>query len=330
MKKINIGIIGSAGYTGGELTRLLLNHPNANIKYLYSKSNANKYLYEIHEDLFQYKKVKFSSCYDDNVDIIFLCSGHGKSRLFLKQFKFKNNLKIIDLSQDFRNNPILQNEKSCNIKFTYGLPELNKQHIARSHYIANPGCFATLIQIALLPLIKKKILKYDINISAVTGSTGSGQSPSYTSHFSWRNNNLSIYKAFTHQHLDEIKNNSIVLYPNFKKNINFIPYRGNFSRGIFASLYFTCYEDIKYIINLYEKFYENHPFVYLSDININLKQVINTNICLLNINKYNNQILITGCIDNLIKGASGQAIQNMNLMFNIDEKSGLNIKSISY
>ncbi|UOF94492.1 MAG: N-acetyl-gamma-glutamyl-phosphate reductase [Bacteroides sp.] len=324
MKKIKIGIIGSAGYTAGELIRLLINHPNIEIKYLYSKSHLDQYVYQVHTDLF-YLKNKFVSYYDDMIDVLFLCSGHGKSKTFLKQFNCNKNLKIIDLSEDFRiDNTLYHNGYIRN--FTYGLTELNKNIINESLNIANPGCFATLIQLSVLPLLNKFLIESDLHVTAITGSTGSGYNSTSKSHFSWRNNNISTYKVFTHQHLKEIYNNAA---SDFRYNINFIPYRGNFTRGIYSSLYFQSDLDIKKVIKLYKDYY-NDSFVYISDSDIDLKQVINTNYCLLKIDKYKNNILVTGCIDNLIKGASGQAIQNMNTMFNFDQRLGLNIKANAY
>lgn len=317
-KKIKVGIVGGAGYTGGELLRILVNHPHATIEFVHSKSKTGKFIYEVHTDLIGDCDLKFTSELADAIDVLFLCVGHGEASVFLKENKINNNIKIIDLSQDHRLN---------NKEFVYGLPELNREQIKKANHIANPGCFATCIQFALLPLAASNLLKEDVHISATTGSTGAGQSLNTTSHFSWRQNNLSIYKAFEHQHLNEIGQSLTQLQKGFKNELNFIPYRGSFTRGIIASVYTSCDLSIDKIQEIYHSYYEAHPFVHISKTAIDLKQIVNTNKALLQLQKHGNKLLITSCIDNLLKGASGQAVQNMNLLFGLDEKAGLNLKA---
>lgn len=322
MNKIKIGILGGAGYTGGELLRVLVYHPNTEIIFVNSQSNKGKKITEVHPDLIGDTDLIFSNTeLIEKIDLLFLCVGHGQAIKRLNQFQYPQKLKIIDLSQDHRLLPS---------KFVYGLPELNRDLIKNAQFIANPGCFATCIELALLPLAALNELNNPVHISAITGATGAGQALSATSHFSWRHNNLSIYKAFEHQHLAEIGQSLKQLQPNFNSELNFIPYRGGFTRGIFASIYTKCKSSIKDIQQQYEKFYLNHPFVHISSNPIDLKQVVNTNKCLLYLEKHGDQLLITGCIDNLLKGASGQAVQNMNLMFGLDETTGLKLKSINY
>ncbi|MGQ0829888.1 MAG: N-acetyl-gamma-glutamyl-phosphate reductase [Bacteroidota bacterium] len=324
MKKIKIGIAGGAGYTGGELLRILVNHPNADIVFVHSKSNAGKNINEVHTDLIGDTKLKFAAELSDVIDVLFLCVGHGEAKKFLTENNINEKIMIIDLSQDFR----LNQQSSINDRqFIYGLPELNHDQIKSAKNIANPGCFATCIQLALLPLAGKSVLKNDVHISATTGSTGAGQSLSATSHFTWRQNNLSIYKAFEHQHLAEIGQSLQSLQKDFKSELNFIPYRGAFTRGIIASLYTQCDLGLEEVQKIYENYYANHPFVHISKSNIDLKQVVNTNKCLLYIEKHKNKLLITSIIDNLLKGASGQAVQNMNLMFGLEETAGLKLKA---
>ena len=317
-KTIRVGVVGGAGYTGGELLRILVNHPHATIAFVNSKSKAGKFIYEVHTDLIGDTDLKFTSDLSDNIDVMFLCVGHGEAKVFLTENKINKKIKIIDLSQDHRLN---------NQEFVYGLPELNKEKIKKANHIANPGCFATCIQLALLPLAANGLLTDDVHISATTGSTGAGQSLSTTSHFSWRQNNLSIYKAFEHQHLNEIGQSLTQLQNGFSKELNFIPYRGSFTRGIIASLYTNCELSIEKILECYQAYYANHPFVHISKNAIDLKQIVNTNKGLLQLQKHGNKLLITSCIDNLLKGASGQAVQNMNLLFGLDEKAGLNLKA---
>lgn len=317
-KSIKVGVVGGAGYTGGELLRILVNHPHATIAFVHSKSKTGKFIHEVHTDLIGDIDLKFTSELSSDIDVMFLCVGHGEAKVFLAENKIDAKVKIIDLSQDHR-------LKSTT--FVYGLPELNKEQIKKANYIANPGCFATCIQLALLPLAANGLLKDDVHISATTGSTGAGQSLSTTSHFSWRQNNLSIYKAFEHQHLNEIGQSLTQLQNSFSNDLNFIPYRGAFTRGIIASLYTTCDLSIEKVEELYQAYYATHPFVHISKNAIDLKQIVNTNKGLLQLQKHGNKLLITSCIDNLLKGASGQAVQNMNLLFGLDEKAGLNLKA---
>ena len=322
--KIKVGIVGASGYTGGELLRLLVNHEGVEIVFAYSKTNNGKLVSDIYTDLIDEVNIEFTNTIKES-DVIFLCLGHGKSYNFLLKNSINQKTKIIDLSQDFRL------EKSITIgnntrKFTYGLPELQKNLIKTSKNIANPGCFATALQLALLPSINSNIINGEIHSNAITGSTGAGIIPTNTTHFSWRNNNVSSYKEFNHQHLDEIKYSFNKKSIN-KYNINFIPVRGCFTRGIFSTSYFNCEYKINDIKEIYKQFYYDHPFVIISENEINLKQVINTNKCILHLSFLNGKLIITSIIDNLLKGASGQAIQNMNLMFGLNENEGLKLKS---
>lgn len=322
--KIKVGIVGASGYTGGELLRLLVNHEGVEIVFAYSKTNNGKLVSDIYTDLIDEVNIEFTNTIKES-DVIFLCLGHGKSYNFLLKNSINQKTKIIDLSQDFRL------EKSITIgnntrKFTYGLPELQKNLIKTSKNIANPGCFATALQLALLPSINSNIINGEIHSNAITGSTGAGIIPTNTTHFSWRNNNVSSYKEFNHQHLDEIKYSFNKKSIN-KYNINFIPVRGCFTRGIFSTSYFNCEYEINDIKEIYKQFYHDHPFVIISENEINLKQVINTNKCILHLSFLNGKLIITSIIDNLLKGASGQAIQNMNLMFGLNENEGLKLKS---
>jgi N-acetyl-gamma-glutamyl-phosphate reductase len=324
MKKIKAGIVGGAGYTGGELLRIIVNHPDVDIVFVHSKSNAGNFVSDTHTDLIGDTDIKFTDTLSDAIDVLFLCTGHGEAKKFLAENKIDAKIKIIDLSQDFRLNA---SNKALEEPFVYGLPELNRDKIKTAHNIANPGCFATCIQLALLPLAAKGLLKDDIHISATTGSTGAGQSLSTTSHFSWRNNNLSIYKAFEHQHLAEIGQSLVQLQNNFNNTINFIPYRGAFTRGILAAVYTTTNLSEVELQKLYNDYYKEHPFTHVSKASVDLKQVVNTNKCLLQVQKIGDRVLITSCIDNLTKGASGQAVQNMNLLFGLDETAGLKLKA---
>ncbi len=325
---IKAGIVGGAGYTGGELIRILINHPEVEIAFVHSTSNAGNYIYDAHTDLLGDTQLKFTKELNQDIDVLFLCVGRGDAKKFLEANKIDEKIKIIDLSQDYRINPKSQ---ISNLKsFVYGLPELQKEKIKTASNIANPGCFATCLQLGLLPLAASGFLSDEVHISATTGSTGAGQSLSTTSHFSWRNNNLSIYKAFEHQHLGEINQSLVYLQQNFNKKINFIPYRGDFTRGIIASIYTTYNESLDHAKELYNDFYKNQPFTHVSEKNIDLKQVVNTNKCLLYLEKHNDKLMIVSIIDNLLKGASGQAVQNMNLMFGLDETSGLKLKSIAF
>ncbi|MDJ1481424.1 N-acetyl-gamma-glutamyl-phosphate reductase [Cytophagaceae bacterium YF14B1] len=321
MKKIKIGIIGGAGYTGGELIRILLRHPNAEITYVHSKSSAGKPLYSVHNDLIGETDLTFADSFQEPVDVVFLCVGHGEAKVFLADNPAILQTKVIDLSQDFRDE---------SNGFVYGLPELNKARIQNAQHIANPGCFATAIQLALLPLPQNGLLKEEVHISAITGSTGAGQKLADTVHFTWRNNNISVYKAFTHQHLKEIRQSLTQLQNNFSEKIRFIPYRGNFTRGILASVYTTFDGTLEEAKKYYSDFYQNHPFTHVVDSEIDVKLVTNTNKCLLHLEQHEDQLLITSVIDNLTKGASGQAVQNMNLLFGLDEKAGLDLKPVAF
>ena len=326
--KIKAGIIGGAGYTGGELLRILVNHPNVDISFVNSSSNAGNFIYDVHTDLLGDTDLKFASDLSQDIDVLFLCVGHGDARKFLEANAINDNIKIIDLSQDFR-----LNAKSTigNKSFTYGLPELNRDEIKSAQNIANPGCFATCLQLALLPLAKAGLLNKEVHISATTGSTGAGQSLSSTSHFSWRNNNFSVYKAFEHQHLNEISESlQQAGSPLGAEGLNFIPYRGDFTRGIMASIYTESDLSQEELENLYTEYYANHEFTHVSKKNIDLKQVVNTNKCLVHVEKHGNKVLILSIIDNLLKGASGQAVQNMNLMFGLDERAGLRLKAAAF
>ncbi|RNL82261.1 N-acetyl-gamma-glutamyl-phosphate reductase [Sinomicrobium pectinilyticum] len=321
---IQAGIIGGAGYTAGELIRLLLHHPAAEINFVYSTSNAGNAISDIHQDLLGETEQEFTGEINPEVDVLFLCLGHGNSKSFLEKHRFSAKTKIIDLSNDFRLNP---DADFNDMHFVYGLPELNKEEIENAQYIANPGCFATAIQLALLPLAKHGLLKQDIHINAVTGATGAGTSLSPTSHFPWRDNNFSYYKPFTHQHLGEIGQSIAQLQHSFDKEILFMPYRGNFSRGIFATAYTEFDESADKAKEIYGDFYKNAAFTTVSDKELHLKQVVNTNKCLIHLHKHKNKLLITSIIDNLTKGASGQAIHNMNLIFGLEETLGLGLKA---
>lgn len=320
---INIGIIGGSGYTAGELIRILMFHPNAKLDFVYSTTNAGKPLSVAHHDLLGDIEMNFTDTVNPNVNVVFLCLGHGKSISFLKENKFASHTKIIDLGNDFR----LTKDKDFEGKsFVYGLPELNKNNIKNANYIANPGCFATAIQLALLPLASHNLLTSDVHINATTGSTGAGVSPSETTHFSWRSNNMSHYKAFDHQHLGEINQSVNQLQASYNDEIIFVPNRGDFARGIFATLYTTVEESLEDLVTKYEAYYKDQPFVTVTTTNINMKQVVQTNKCIISLMKKGNRILITSIIDNLVKGASGQAVQNMNLMFGLEETTGLHLK----
>ncbi|PQJ82070.1 N-acetyl-gamma-glutamyl-phosphate reductase [Polaribacter glomeratus] len=324
MKNLEIGIIGGAGYTAGELIRLLLNHPETNINFVYSTSNAGNKVYKVHQDLIGDTEISFTNEINTEVDVLFLCLGHGNSTAFLAKNSFSSTTKIIDLSNDFR----LTADKNFEGKeFVYGLPELDKEGIKAAKYIANPGCFATALQLAILPLAANGLLQNDVHINAVTGATGAGTSLSETTHFTWRDNNFSHYKAFNHQHLGEINQTIHQLQADFKSEINFVPNRGNFSRGIFATTYTKFNGSIEAATKMYKEYYKDAAFTFVSDVDIHMKQVVNTNKCLIHLAKHNNKLLITSTIDNLLKGASGQAIQNMNLMYGFEETLGLNLKA---
>lgn len=321
---INIGIIGGSGYTAGELLRLLQYHPQAKIDFVYSTTNAGKAISSVHQDLLGETILPFTDKINTDVDVIFLCLGHGKSKAFLTENQFSSNTKIIDVGNDFR---LTKDAGFHDSNFVYGLPELNKEEIQNAQFIANPGCFATAIQLALLPLAENDLLKHSIHINATTGSTGAGIQPNETSHHSWRNNNMSHYKAFEHQHLGEIIQSLKQKQNGFAQEVLFIPNRGDFTRGIFATLYMKTETSLETVIEQFEDYYKNEPFVKITTENIHLKQVVQTNKCIISLEKKGDYLLITSIIDNLIKGASGQAIQNMNLMFGLDEKTGLQLKS---
>ena len=324
---LQAGIIGGAGYTAGELIRLLINHPAVEIDFVFSTSNAGNKIYAVHQDLLGQTEQSFTNMINPNVDIVFLCLGHGNSTTFLNSNSFSETTKIIDLSNDFRLN---DDANFSGKEFIYGLPELQKEKIESASNIANPGCFATAIQLGILPLAKNGLLNSDVHINATTGATGAGVSPSATTHFSWRDNNFSVYKAFTHQHLGEINESLQELQNDFNHELIFIPNRGNFSRGIFASIYTNFEDTLENAYKLYESFYKDATFTYVSKNEIHLKQVINTNNCFIHLEKHNNKLLITTVIDNLLKGASGQAVQNMNLIFGLEENLGLNLKSTCF
>ena len=320
---INVGIIGGSGYTAGELIRILMYHPNVNIDFVYSTTNSGKPLSVAHHDLMGDIEMNFTDTINPDVNVVFLCLGHGKSISFLQENKFGSHTKIIDLGNDFR---LTKDSNFEGKQFVYGLPELNKSEIKKANYIANPGCFATAIQLALLPLAENNLLKNDVHINATTGSTGAGVSLADTSHFSWRNNNMSHYKAFEHQHLGEINQSVNQLQADYSDELIFVPNRGDFTRGIFATLYTDSDESLDNLVAKYQDFYKNEPFVTVTTTNINMKQVVQTNKCIISLLKKGNRVLITSIIDNLTKGASGQAIQNMNLMFGLEETTGLHLK----
>lgn len=322
MQKIKVGIIGGAGYTGGELIRLLIHHPHAEITFVHSKSNAGNTLYKIHHDLIGETFMVFTSELDKAIDVLFLCTGHGEARKFLETNEIDAKIKVIDLSNDFR---LAHSSKLAARSFIYGLPELNKQQIQSAHNIANPGCFATAIQLGLLPLAKAGLLD-EIYTTGITGSTGAGQGLNASSHFSWRANNIQAYKTLTHQHLGEICQSLLQLQPNTNLDLNFIPWRGDFTRGIFISSVVHCEKSFEELNQLYKDFYAEHSFTIISDDTIFLKQVVNTNKCLIQLEKVGSKLVVHSALDNLLKGASGQAVQNMNLMFGLDETAGLKLK----
>lgn len=336
---IRVGIVGSAGYTGGELLRVLIYHPEVEIVFANSASNAGNKVYAVHNDLFGDTELTFSADFHSDIDVLFLCVGHGDARKCLEANPVADRVKIIDLSQDYR---LRANTAYGEKQFIYGLPELNKEAIKKAQYIANPGCFATNIQLALLPLASKGLLPDQIHIHATTGSTGAGQKPGATTHFSWRNNNLSAYKSFEHQHLQEIAEsldqlqkgflpvNSASLLERAAEKINFVPQRGDFTRGIFSAIYVASDLNEEQAYELYESYYAPHPFTWVSRANIDLKQVVNTNKSIIHLEKHGNKLLILNATDNLLKGASGQAVQNMNLMFGLNERAGLNLKSVGF
>ena len=321
---IKAGIIGGAGYTAGELIRILIHHPKAELAFVYSTSNAGNQISDVHQDLEGELDLKFTDTILPDVDVLFLCLGHGNSSKFLLENKLSSKTKIIDLSNDFR----LEEDKVFEkMAFVYGLPELNKEAIKKADFIANPGCFATAIQLAILPLAKSGSIKNDIHVNATTGATGAGTSLSKITHFTWRDNNFSSYKVFTHQHLGEINQSIKQLQSSFEKEVIFIPNRGDFSRGIYVTVYTDFDGSIDKAKEIYTSFYKDAEFTFVSDKEIFLKQVVNTNKCLIHLHKHKGKLLITSVIDNLLKGASGQAVQNMNLMLSFGEKEGLGLKA---
>ena len=328
MKRVRVGIIGGAGYTGGEAIRILVNHEGVELVFVHSNSNAGNLLSDVHADLLGDTDMRFTGELDfSGVDVIFLCVGHGDARKFLEATPVPEHVRVIDLSQDFR---LAAGSILGERTFVYGLPEMNREKIRQARNIANPGCFATCLQLGMLPLAAAGLLKSDGHISAATGSTGAGQKLAATSHFSWRANNLSIYKAFEHQHLREIGESIRSLMPAFDSAIDFIPYRGDFTRGILASIYTECAKSLEEMVALYKDYYKDAAFTFVSDKNINLKQVVNTNKCLISLEKHGDKLLVVSAIDNLLKGASGQAVQNMNLMFGLDERAGLRLKASAF
>jgi N-acetyl-gamma-glutamyl-phosphate reductase len=331
MKKIKVGIVGGAGYTGGELIRLLIHHPYVAVSFIHSRSNAGNLVSSVHQDLIGETDLKFAADLSDDIDVLFLCVGHGEAKKFLEANKINDKIKIIDLSQDFR---LLKSSKFENKEFVYGLPELNKEKIKSAQNIANPGCFATCIQLGLLPLAKAGLLN-EIYTTGITGSTGAGQSLSATSHFSWRANNIQAYKTLTHQHLKEIHQSLHQLQNSFPAShesgtLSFVPWRGDFTRGIFVSSTITCDWELEKIIDLYKEFYADQPFTFLSREAIFLKQVVNTNKCVIQLEKVGTKLVVHSATDNLLKGATGQAVQNMNLLFGLDECAGLNLKATAF
>ncbi|HEU4858434.1 MAG TPA: N-acetyl-gamma-glutamyl-phosphate reductase [Chitinophagaceae bacterium] len=328
---IKVGIIGGAGYTGGELIRLLIHHPGVSVSFIHSRSNAGKPVHSVHQDLVGDTELKFSGDLNDDIDVLFLCLGHGESKKFLTENKISDKLKIIDLANDFR---LSKSSKHETRNFVYGLPELNRDKIKKANNVANPGCFATTIQLGLLPLAKAGLLK-EVYTTGITGSTGAGQSLTNTSHFSWRENNIQAYKTLTHQHLGEIHQSLHQLQESFPSSppnggaggLNFVPWRGDFTRGIFISSQVRCDESLIELNKLYEDFYSGQTFTHITKEPVFLKQVVNTNKCIIQLEKVGSMLVVHSAADNLLKGASGQAVQNMNLMFGLDETAGLNLKA---
>ena len=321
--KVKVGIIGGAGYTGGELIRLLIHHPDTSVSFIHSRSNAGKPVHAVHQDLLGDTDLKFSGELNDDMDVLFLCLGHGESKKFLSESKIGNKVKIIDLANDFR---LSQSSKHEARSFVYGLPELNRDKIKKATNIANPGCFATTIQLGLLPLANAGLLN-EIYATGITGSTGAGQSLTATSHFSWRANNIQAYKTLTHQHLGEIGESLKQLQPGNEIKVNFVPWRGDFTRGIFISSQVHTEKTIDELYDLYKEFYTSHPFTNVTKEQVFLKQVVNTNKCIIQLEKVGSIVVVHSVADNLLKGASGQAVQNMNLMFGLQETAGLNLKA---
>lgn len=320
---IKVGIIGGAGYAGGELIRILLNHPGTNLSFIHSRSNAGNYVHAVHRDLLGETEITFTDKLSDDIDVLFLCLKHRESNIFLSENKIADKIKVIDLANDFR---LVEHSSFGNRQFVYGLPELNRDKIKSAQNIANPGCFATAIQLGLLPLAKAGLLA-DIYTTGITGSTGAGQSLTETSHFSWRTNNIQAYKTLTHQHLDEIGESLSQLQPGSNIDVNFVPWRGDFTRGIFISSTIHCDLSLTEVNKLYADFYIAHPFTHVSKDAIFLKQVVNTNNAVIQLEKAGSKLVVHSAIDNLLKGASGQAVQNMNLLFGLDETTGLKFKA---
>ncbi len=322
---IRAGIIGGAGYTAGELIRLLINHPDVELQWVHSSSNAGNLIADVHQGLIGDTYMRFTDQTDwSAIDVLFCCTPHGETRRFLSAVQVPDDLRIVDLSTDFR-------IEDGTHDFVYGLPELNRKRIVRgARHVANPGCFATAIQLALLPMAAHLMLNSDIHVTAITGSTGAGVKPSATSHFSWRNDNVSIYKPFRHQHLAEIRQSLSTLQNSFTAPIDFIPVRGCFSRGIMAAVYFDTPIALDEIRGIYDEYYSDHSFTFVTDKNPDLKDVVNTNKCLLHLDKVDGKLLVTSVIDNLVKGASGQAVHNMNLLFGLQERVGLNLKPSAF
>jgi N-acetyl-gamma-glutamyl-phosphate reductase len=320
--QIRAGIIGGAGYTGGELIRLLVNHPQVDIAFIHSKSSAGSFVHRVHADLVGETDLKFSEELNNDIDVLFLCVGHGEAKKFLQENTIENNIRIIDLSQDFR----IDGRSVADRDFVYGLPELHKEKIKSAHNIANPGCFATALQLGLLPLASAGLL-HTVYSTGITGSTGAGQSLSATTHFSWRANNIQAYKTLNHQHLGEVGQSLKQLQQKGDIELNFVPWRGDFTRGIFISSQLKCKEPVNKLIDLYKEYFQDHPYTHITEEPVFLKQVVNTNKCIIQLEKSGDNLVVHSAVDNLLKGASGQAVQNMNLMFGIDECAGLRLKA---
>jgi len=328
---IRIGILGAAGYTGGELIRVLLNHPQVEIVFANSESNAGNPVSDVHEGLIGETDLKFTDEMPfDQVDVVFFCFGHGKSEAFLKEHSIPENVKIIDLAQDFRIKREAPQFLPKGEEWVYGLPETHREQIRTATHLANPGCFATCIQLAMLPALKAGIISGDIHVNGITGSTGAGQKPGATTHFSWRNDNISVYKTFTHQHLLEINQTVQELYPGYEGRVLFIPQRGCFARGIFVTAYAQCNKSIEEVQQIYADYYKDAAFTHFVTKSPDMKQVVNTNKAVVYVEKHEDQLLMISCIDNLLKGAVGQAVQNMNIMFGIDETAGLRLKASAF
>jgi N-acetyl-gamma-glutamyl-phosphate reductase len=322
--KIKVGIVGGAGYTGGEMLRLLVNHPHISINFVHSRSNAGNALYDVHPDLVGDTELKFTDSLQQDVDVVFLCLGHGESKKFLQENPLNDSIRVIDLSHDFRLGDTVPGRS-----FVYGLPELNRDQIKQAKNIANPGCFATTIELGLLPLAKAGLLT-EVFTTGITGSTGAGQKLQDTTHFTWRANNISAYKTLTHQHLNEINQSLTQLQSSYKGALNFVPWRGDFTRGIFVSSVVTTGKSLDELKMLFKEYYNSHPFTHVIDETLDLKQVVNTNKCLIGLEKEGDKLVVHSAIDNLLKGASGQAVQNMNLMMGVEETTGLKLKSIGF